>query len=436
MSRITKIITAAALVAICACSSAYAAPAKKQSAVPEPSFPPLKHEYYPISNKKFPENVTNPNAHVRDVIFRGQPLDVFTKIDMVSQVVLPSPPMFVAIGKPEAFTVDIVPEFNSVFLKPVAEVEKTNLIVHTEGGGVYIFILKENPYVPWDIRCRVKDPYRQVKADDTESIVNMLYSGKRHANFQFVPMDLRSPNSSAYVYDPLTKMGCQIVLKRALALPKSNKTAYWIEFSNIVPGKKNLPTTSYSISERSIYTPNIRKVAIPGFRSEAYPLLEKGDKLQVFVISDQPAIPPIFKFRFALMGSKNIPIDAQMPTLNPDKSSGVKAAEVSIDERLQAEYDKLVKQGKIKPATQEELDAAYADEQAESPENTGGTETLRSPDGSNNNLNNIFEQTQPSANRPIPTPFSGKNEKKSADDNSGEAGESKPIKVIGFPSAN
>ena len=270
-------------------------------AAPKPSYPPLPDEAYPVSNSKFPKEMTNPNAHTREIVFRGEPVDIFTKIDMVTQIVLPSPPVMVNIGKQDAFTLEVIPEFNSVFVKPLRQVEKTNIIVTTQNGAVYLFILKENPWAPWDIRCEIKDPHRKVTAQNTQSVVNMLYTGRREPEFQFTVMDMRSPNSSAYVYDPLTRMGCSITLKRALAIPQQNVTAYWVVFKNILPRDTVLPTSSYSISERSVWTQGIDKVALQGFKNgDNYPLLNKGDSANMFIFVRGNKVPENFKFRFSL----------------------------------------------------------------------------------------------------------------------------------------
>lgn len=327
-------------------------PASMAASVPEPSYPPLKHEYYPTQNNKFPKEMANPNAHTRQIAFKGSALDVFAKINMVTQIVLPSAPVLVTVGKPEAFTLEVIPEFNSVFIKPVREVEMTNLIITCENGGVYIFILKENPFVPWDVRVQIKDPAAPKKAADTQAIANMLYKGKRAPEFQFSPMDLRTPESSAYVYDPLTRMGCSIVLKRAIALPESGMSAYWVEFKNILPGDTMMKTSSYSLSEKTVWTPGIVKVAVPGQRNgDSVPMISRGDKASMFIFVKNSQIPKLFNFRFAMMGSKNIPIDVSLPTV----SAGKKASDTKLeakpvtDAKLQAYYDDLVKKGKIKP---------------------------------------------------------------------------------------
>ena len=349
-SRLVKITAAVLLIGILS-------PAALAAKMPEPSYPPLKHEYYPTQNNKFPKEMSNPNAHTRQIAFKGAPLDVFTKINMVTQIVLPSAPALVTVGKPEAYTLEVVPEFNTVFVKPVREVEMTNLIITCENGGVYIFILKENPFVPWDVRVQIKDPVVQAKGSDTQAMAEMLYKGKRLPEYQFIPMDLRSPESSAYVYDPLTRMGCSIVLKRAIALPKSGVSAYWVEFQNILPGDTMMKTSSYSLSEKTVWTPGVIKVAVAGQRNgDSIPMISRGDKVSMFIFVKNPTIPKHFNFRFALMGSKNLPIDVSLPTV----SAGAKAAETkleaksTVDAKLQKYYDELVEKGIVKPESPSE----------------------------------------------------------------------------------
>lgn len=362
-SRILTLSLAAALFAVCA--------APRAEAAPKPSFPPLPGEVYPVSNSKFPKEMTNPNAHTRQMTFRGAPLDIFTKIDMVTQIVLPSPPVMVNIGKQDAFTLEVIPEFNSVFVKPLRQVEKTNIIVTTQSGGVYLFILKETPWDPWDIRCEIKDPQRKAEAEDTQAVVNMLYTGRRAPEYQFVSMDMRSPESSAFVFDPLTRMGCSITLKRALSIPKYGLCGYWIVFKNILPQDTALPSASYNLSERSVWAKGIDKVALQGYRNgDSFPLLEKGDKVNMFIFTKGSALPDVFNFRFAMMGSKNIPVDAALPTNTKDSPAKTAVREKTVDERLQEMYDELVRKGKIKPAEPEDL-AGVKSGQSEEPEDGG-----------------------------------------------------------------
>lgn len=338
---------------------------------PVPDYPPLKNQYYPTDNKKFQDaTITNPSAHTRKLVFKGTPLDIFTKIDMVTQIVLPSPPITVNIGKSEGFTVEIIDALNSIFIKPSRQVELTNLIVNCENGAVYLFILKENPFQPWDMRCEVLDPHRQIKKDDSAGIIKALYLNQRLPEMQFHTMDLRTPNSTAYVYDPLTKMGCMITLKRALAFPQFGKSGYWVEFHNTTPtgvGKGTLNMSTYAISEKTVWAKKLTKVAVPGTKyGDDYSTLNPGEKLNMFLLIDAGAIPEFLNFRFALTGARNITVDVQLPTAHlggVDENATRLLAEKTVDERLREEYEKLVKEGKITPMTEEEIEAEYQKQQ-------------------------------------------------------------------------
>ena len=67
--NISKRLLGAAVTAFVVCAVCMPVSA----AVPEPSYPPLKNEYYPVQNSKFPKAVTNPNAHTRNIAFRALP---------------------------------------------------------------------------------------------------------------------------------------------------------------------------------------------------------------------------------------------------------------------------------------------------------------------------------------------------------------------------
>lgn len=335
----------------------------------ESDYPPLKNQYYPIDNKSFQEaTITNPHAHTRKLVFKGDPLDVFAKLDMVTQIVLPSPPIAVNIGKAEAFTVEIIDALNSIFIKPTRQVELTNLIVNCENGAVYLFILKENPFQPWDMRCEVIDPHRQIRKDDAIGLIKSLYTNKRMPEMQYTAMDLRTPNSTAYIYDPLTKTGCMITLKRALAFPRYGKSGYWVEFYNTAPAgapKDAMDVSSYSISEQTVWAKKLTKVAVPARSGDSASFLSPGDKLSMFMLFDEGKIPEFFQFRFALSGIRNIPVDVKLPTahlggVDDRKPSQTQVkAKKTVDERLREEYERLVREGKIEPMTQDEIDEDY-----------------------------------------------------------------------------
>lgn len=334
--------------------------AKKTDGVGGPTYPPQSGEYYPTSPKAYPKEMTNPYANARTVPFNGNALDVFLQTNMVTQIQFPAPPVLVNIGRPDGFTVEVIPEFNSVFVKPVAEVEITNLIVTTE-RGVYTFILKENPWKPFDMRLVVTDPYRNVSPTDTQTLLWMAYNGVRPPEFQFSAMEIRNVNNSQYVYDPVTKMGSRATIRRAVALPQANKSVYWIEFANVThPDIKDTSNiASFMVDERSVWTQGLEEVAVPGTQSSGVPLLGKGDKVDMFLITNSGRISAQLVVRYMMQGSpKNLPVEIRFAMNSGGKnavtrqnSSGgktgtsVTGAELSVDERLQKMYEEQMKKG-------------------------------------------------------------------------------------------
>jgi hypothetical protein len=317
-----------------------------------PVAPPVDGEFYPVSTMPYPQAQTNPNAHARTVPFAGTPLDIFTRINMVTQIQVPAPPVLVNIGREEGFVVDVVPQFNSIFVKPTMPTEMTNLIVTTE-RGVYLFVLKENPYRPFDMRVVVTDPYRQVTPDDTYSLVRMAFLGTRPAEFQHVTMDIRTPGTTGWLYDPLTKMSLRATLRRAVFLPLQKRAVYWVEFANIVPpdvAPFDTPSASSSfvIDERTVWTAGVERVAVPGTRTGGVPLLARGQKTDVFLVVRAEQIPATLRVRLALSGSREMPVEVVLATTQGGRSAsrttgGVLPATETHDEKLQKLYDQLLK---------------------------------------------------------------------------------------------
>ena len=68
---------------------------------------------------------------------------------MVTQVQLPAPPVMVNIGERKGSSSKWC-EFKSIFVKPSRDKDDEHVI--TTENGIYTFILKENPFRPWDIR--------------------------------------------------------------------------------------------------------------------------------------------------------------------------------------------------------------------------------------------------------------------------------------------
>ena len=353
---------------------------KKIDGINNPMYPPRAGEFYPTSPQKFPDKVENPYANARTIPFTGGALEIFLQTDMVTQIQFPSAPLLVNIGKAEGFAVEVVPEFHSLFVKPLAKVEMTNLIVTTE-RGVYTFMLKENPWKPFDMRVVVTDPYRNVQPDDTRTLLWMAYYGVRPPEFQFHAMEIRNLNASQYIYDPVTKMGSKVTMQRAVALPKNNKSVYWVEFMNVVPPEIKMASheASFMVDERSVWTQYLAEVAVPGTQSTGIPMLSRGDKVDMFLICETGIIPTQFRMRYMMQGSpKNLPVEVIFamnttgknaavagPGAGAGSSTQVLPASESVDERLRRLYEQQLKKTDI--PTYEEHTEAGKNKQPASP---------------------------------------------------------------------
>ena len=316
----------------------------------QPDFPPIKGEYYPVEGQKYPQKMTNPYSFTRTVDFSGDPIEIYTQINMVTQIQIPSPPVMVNVGRPEGFVVEVVPEFNSIFVKPIKEIEMTNMIVTTE-KGVYTFILKENPFKPWDIRVMVTNPYRNVKVEDTYTLVWTAYYGKRPAEFQFLPLDIRSPNASNYIYDPVVQMGCNVELRRVVFFPRQGLATYWVRVMNVAPPDVLVPVQSLAIDERSVWTDGLVKVAVPGTQNSSVPLLGKGDSIDMFLIVKTGSVPPLLRLRLSLKGARL----SQAETLLTTAESGLQPRKTPEDEKLQRMYQDMLKKENIETVNPKDI---------------------------------------------------------------------------------
>ncbi len=316
----------------------------------QPDFSPIKGEYYPVEGQKYPQKMTNPYSFTRTVDFSGDPIEIYTQINMVTQIQIPSPPVMVNVGRPEGFVVEVVPEFNSIFVKPIKEIEMTNMIVTTE-KGVYTFILKENPFKPWDIRVMVTNPYRNVKVEDTYTLVWTAYYGKRPAEFQFLPLDIRSPNASNYIYDPVVQMGCNVELRRVVFFPRQGLATYWIRIMNVAPPDVLVPVQSLAIDERSVWTDGLVKVAVPGTQNSSVPLLGKGDSIDMFLIVKAGSVPPMLRLRLSLKGARLSQVEMLLPTAG----SGLQPVKTPEDEKLQQMYQDMLKKENIKTVNPKDI---------------------------------------------------------------------------------
>jgi len=319
---------------------AFASPcfAKAEKSV-TPSFPPVEGEFYPVEGQGYPKKMTNPYSHTREVTFTGDPIEIYTQINMVTQIQLPAPPVMVNVGEPEGFVVEVVPEFRSIFVKPTAEIKITNMIVTTE-NGIYTFILKENPFRPWDIRVAVTNPYRNVRVEDPYTLVWTAYYGKRPAEFQFLPLDIRSPNSSDYIYDPVSQTGCKVDLRRVVFFPRQKQAVYWLRITNSLPPGVIVSPKSLVVDERSLWTQGLYSVAVPG---RDIPMLAKGDGIDMFLLTKTESVPPVLVVKMSLQSARLVQSEVRLSTAAANPVPG----KVPEDEKLQKMYQELLKKEKI-----------------------------------------------------------------------------------------
>jgi hypothetical protein len=308
----------------------------------DPSYPPIEGEFYPVEDKAYPEKMTNPYSHTRTVSFSGDPIEIYTQINMVTQIQLPVPPVMVNIGEPEGFVVEVVPEFKTIFVKPVEEIKMTNMIVTTE-NGIYTFILKENPYRPWDIRVAITNPYRNIRVEDPYTLVWTAFYGKRPAEFQFLPLDIRTPNSSDYIYDPVTQMGCKVDLKRIVFFPRQKQLVYWLRVTNVLPPDVIVTPKALVVDERSIWTKGLYKVAVPG---RDVPMISAGSYTDMFLMVKSETIPSMLRVKMSLKGARLVQAEAMLGTASTGSPSG----ETPVDARLQEMYQEIVEKESLEAA--------------------------------------------------------------------------------------
>lgn len=348
----------------------------------KPTYPPLEGEYYPVTPEAYPQKMTNPYAQIRTVPFEGKVLDIYCQINMLTEIQFPAPPIIVGLSRPDKFTVSVVPEQNFITIQPIEEVDMASLMVRTE-RGVYHFVVKENPWKPYDARVVVTDPYRRISPTDTQTLLWMAYNGVRPPELQFYPLEIRNPGSSQFVYDPVTKLSARVTLRRALFLPRHKKAIYWVEIANIIPPeiREQSNTVSFMVDERSVYVQGLEKIAVPGTASSGYPLLARGDKVDMFVISQSSGIPASLKLRFMLQGSpRDLPIEVTLPTASGKGETTKINALSPVDQRLQKMYDEQMKKNDIPtiPSQGESLEQPETSS-SDTANDTANTQNARQP---------------------------------------------------------
>lgn len=367
---------------LCVFMGVMLSPAYAIKAPTKPTYPPLEGEYYPVTPDEYPQKMANPYAQIRTVPFEGKVLDIYCQINMLTEIQFPAPPIIVGLSRPDKFTVSVVPEQNFITIQPIEEVDMASLMVRTE-RGVYHFVVKENPWKPYDARVVVTDPYRRISPTDTQTLLWMAYNGVRPPELQFYPLEIRNPGSYQFVYDPVTKLSARVTLRRALFLPRHKKAIYWVEIANIIPPeiREQSNTVSFMVDERSVYVQGLEKIAVPGTASSGYPLLARGDKVDMFVISQSSGIPASLKLRFMLQGSpRDLPIEVTLPTASGKGETTKINALSPVDQRLQKMYDEQMKKNDIPtiPSQGESLEQPETSS-SDTANDTANTQNARQP---------------------------------------------------------
>ncbi len=306
-------------------------------AVPPIAWEPQPGEYYPKDARQFPDKIENPHPQIRAVAFTGKPLDVFTKLNMVTQIRFPEPPMMVNIGNPDAYVLDVAPEIAGLFVKPIAESEITNLIV-TTASATYVIILKENPYKPFDAVVTIGDPYRQTNSNDYDVLIQMALSGQRHVSFQFDPMEIRTPNAETAVFEPVMKMAVKVVLKRAIVVPRKNAIVYWITLANMTDANVSTELKDYVVSEQSVNVPGLMGTAV---MDGGTGLLKRGEAVDMFVFARGNALPDVLQMRFTLSGVRNLPCEVRLKTQHATGGNAKLETKKSLDDKIKEMYFKV-----------------------------------------------------------------------------------------------
>ena len=281
----------------------------------------------------------------RDVSFNGNPITITTRVDMVTLIIFPTEPILLNAGRGEGFQTEIIPELNYLVLKPITADAKTNLIVTTK-TGIYTFFIYATPRnepgkktTPFDMLVRITDPLLRHRLDSIEALVTMIYNGKKLPEFQLISDIMTTPNSSINCWDQLLGIGVQVTLLRVHFFPHQKQATWWLRFENVVPGGTTKVTDqTYGIDEKSVWTQGILKVAVPNIGNMTMPLMRKGDKLDMFIVTKTDSFPAMFNLRFAMQGSRTIPIEASFPT----RQGGYSSKRTTNGKPVSPEYQKLL----------------------------------------------------------------------------------------------
>lgn len=127
---------------------------------------------------------------------------------------------------------------------------------------------------------------------------------------------MTTPNTSIYAEDPVLGVGVRATLMRAHLFPADGLCTYWIRFENAKASKLNLKSydQTYALDEKTVRADGLLKVAVPNIGGRSVPLMSPGDMLDMFLITKADTLPAVLRVRFALQGSRTIPMEASFPT--------------------------------------------------------------------------------------------------------------------------
>ena len=260
----------------------------------------------------------------RTVAFTGEPIIIHSRVNRGTLIRMPETPLLIQMGRQEDFSVEVFPEVNYVMIKPTTPMGATDVFITTRKGlYIFFFYAEEEPKNfqaqkadKYDMIVTVTDPYKSNAVDDIQSLVWMLYHGRKMTDMQFMADVMTTPNASIFAQDPVLGVGVAATLMRVHCIPGQNLITYWVRFENVRSAKLNMKSYSqtYALDEKAVWAPGLIKVAVPNIGGRSAPLMTPGDKLDMFLVTKGDKIPPNLRIRFALQGSRTIPMEATFPT--------------------------------------------------------------------------------------------------------------------------
>jgi len=199
------------------------------------------------------------------------------------------------------------------------------------------------------MHVRVGNPRRQPTESSNSELIAMAVSGRRHAAFQFEPVEIRSPMSTAFAYDEVLNFGAKIQLRRVVSMPRRNISVYHFKIMNQVDGAgANVKPADYVVDEKTVVAQRLVAVAVPDAGTG---LLKVGEAMDMFLLIGTGEIPDRMRFRFAMQGNRSVPVEVDVSTsmTTPSPSNAKYEAVETVDERIMKLYaDMEAKQGERK----------------------------------------------------------------------------------------